>query len=555
MAARYPKTSPFQDDFEYFASLQEGSSTVYNVKVPDSSWLRYPAHTDQTTDLDATKSLVTSKVNGVFMGPTMQLTISSTDAFTYAGTSGTRITFASAISGDLGYVPGEFLMVEFMNDLSGSALPTPHSQRYQGVWLTDTTLWVQSGSTWDITAGTMNVPMHLLGKNQLIEALFMAKAQGTGNDITFLARIDPYFQAISHGYGIDIAYNSDGTRILSLFKYNYGAPGIPKLVTSSTVTLNKVNGSDLEVLQHIRIEVFDRPEGDVGVSDTDATVIRVWLNKSEDDDAPTLEYEDKGGVLSSTTDTGMLPYSPGTFGVYFPIANTLYLDAIEVIDDFEVSRISGGYRLGRTLRELKEAVKLKAFAGSTTNYPDELIEQAINYSLSEVLDTVGGSAFFLHQTESLSPTTVDTDTYKFPNRVDQIVEIRKNNLKVTSWNLISRDSNTGELTVYIPGVKPPFDVTFISARRELIDLDDACPIPRNRDEAVVAGAALRIVGEADGDRRRYQALATRYQVAIRRLLAAMNKMQRQTKARARVPISRGFPWDRYVAREDQYWNF
>jgi hypothetical protein len=554
MASRFPKSNPYQDDFEYFASLQEGSTTTYDIKIPDASWVRYPAHTDQTTDLDATKSLVTSKLPGILMGPTLQLEIASTVNATYNSIIGTKITFTSSLSGDYGYIIGEFLMVEFMNNLTGGGpFPTVHSARYQAVWLSNTEIWLPV-SGWSMTGGTMNIPMHLLGRNQLLEAVFMGKSEGVGSDLTFLLRLDPDFTAIRHGYGIDIGFASGGSRTLSLFKYNYGS-ATTQLVTSKSITLMEANGSDLEVMQHIRVEVFDRPGGDVGVSDADSTIIRIFLNDTSGNDTPILEYEDKGGVLNSLPDTGMLPYSPGTFGVYFASAGTIYLDAIEVTDDFEPSRISGGYKLGRTFDELKTAVKWKAFGGSSTNYPDELIEQAINYSLSEVLTAVGSSSYFLHKTESITPTTVGTDVYKFPNRVAEIVSIRKEDRTVFSWNLQTRDSDTGELVLRVDGAQPPYDVTYIYARGELLHPEDRCPIPRDKDEAVVAGAALRIVGESDGDRRRYQVLASRYTIALRQLLTAMNKMQRGTKARAHVPISHGRLTDRYIQRKDQYWNF
>jgi hypothetical protein len=408
------------------------------------------------------------------------------------------------------------------------------------------------------------MPMLLENANQLLDALIMQNEEGTGCDHTLWARLDRAGETaatVNFGYGLRINWEEGGTRSLEFLKIPYNNGGVAEVLLKRTITSlvqedrNDGNGaSDLGVVQRLRFMVVDVVH-DNNLPEQEGVVLRAYINNS-DLGLPELEFIDRGVTQSPGVDTGPPWRGFGTWAIEFGKASQTFYDSVAFTDTYVVPAFGVYQKKNRTLDELRTAVTRKITLGGHTQYETDTLDQAINFSLLELKAELGDKALFWRKLVKFELTSDDLGLVTLPEDVDRVLEVYRYEggprpvlLSSAGWEyIVDDDRGRNMVEIYRQPQGQSYVIFYMAAFTELVNDTDICPVPKEHDEAVVLGAALRIVGETEFNPERAQALTARWKKAVHDVQKLMSrKMQSSHPAmriHMRTPRSRGnrAPW-------------
>lgn len=485
----------------------------------------------------------------------------------YAWAADTGVITTSASGGGTTYV---FTLSTTHNYESGNFFYVEHSglndTDLDGKWLAfanSSTTYTIDGLVGGYTVGLegsafAKYPKYLDSANQLLDALVYSIGESAQHKHILWGRITrgvAFAESgpnLPKGYGCVLTYAEDGSRTLEFVKVK--PTGQTESLAIRTVTLNQQNPgdglTDLGVLQRLRFMIVDE-ERDNNLTEQ-SVVLRAYLNE-DDLGQPTLEFRDDGIVLDPGTGVAPPWRQPGTWMISFGAAEETFYDTVSFTDAYVVPSFGVYGKKSRTLAELRAAVKRRLTIGGNTGYETELLDDAINDALLEAKSELGDKALFWMKLVPYTMTTDDQNLCYLPEDVDRVIEVYDQtygNGKV-GWSYVV-DDERGRCRVEINSHPDGriYTVKYVASFEPLVNDGDFCPIPREHDEVVVIGAALRIHGEMELNQKAYSVLAQRWRKSMNDLQKIMSRRVQSQHPAMRIhwrrPRSRTMPSPHYT---------
>lgn len=360
---------------------------------------------------------------------------------------------------------------------------------------------------------------------QEVRALVASGVEG-GLVVSIGARMVQTAFVSSYGYVLKLTYSNAGARTIAFQRYAPTSPGTAYDLTAATaVTLRTSNSSNLYVLQDIRMTVTNVANGGVR--------LRAYVNNYDDAD-PDLDFTDYG------KDTATSAYlqtqeSAGQWMFAFSGAGAV-VEEFSASDYYEIEAATEFS--GRTLAQLRTAVRNVVDRSTQTNFPSATIDQYINDAHEEFFAELGDHALFMRREETMTLTTDGTRRVFMPANVDRIEAIvdSTNSTPVAFWarDMTSDGRQTIELDMWNGSGVSSAIVSYFARFEPLVADTDRTPVPRRYDEAIVVAAAVRMAETYDN-----QGLVVILQARLARVLGlvkkSMSRLMRQTFARMHVP--------------------
>jgi len=448
-----------------------------------------------------------------------------------------------------GFATGDIFQVVIIND--GHA---PFNATYTATATGPTTFTVPFDNDPKVTTdtGAAIFSRQLTGTQQEVEVSIFSTAQTASSFATIWARLDrsAAFALVRAGYGMNLAWNADGTRTLSIVKVGPGT-GVAEVLATGTVTLASrtdtdgvaASTDDLGVVQWMRLIVFDRNDP-TDLPEQSRVVVRAYLNEA-DDGLPTMEVEDSG-----RSDTGIsqtVHRAAGTWAITFGAVSTIQYDAFAgrdtyVVPDFGVHRPAFA-----TLATLRTTVNDEISFGGLTGYAAARIDRRLNKAVQQVINSLGDRAFFMERFKELTVSAnATTRIVTLPHDIKRIVTVYDaQTQEPIAWRELARD-DLGRILGYMEPVPTARALVFHYIQAfEPMSLDtDLCPIPIEHDEVVTEGAVRRIA-EKEGETSLMNGADRRYAESLEELKQAMGNISRTRQPAIRITNTRRQRGTRY----------
>jgi len=303
--------------------------------------------------------------------------------------------------------------------------------------------------------------------------------------------------------------------------------------------MRRISGSDLGVLQQVRLIVTAEPNG---------MLARVYVNET-DDARPTLQ---------ATINSDFISPDGVTFGAWW-----FGFGAASGAKKFECAQIGGADFTALadlipqeiredqvTLGELRKRVRNVYDRGQNTDTSDERLDYAINDEIEQTLNRVGNSAWFMRRQEEVAITPDTLGEATMSSKMRRIIQIRDASTGNAIPHALRRLTTDGASVLFFPStVSGDYLVEYVIRHRQMSSPHHVCPIPREHSEMVVVGAVVRM---AESDRNqamltsqlgRYQALVDLFQRDVGRYgTLAKKAMQPRLRGPTYVRVPRIGRW-------------
>lgn len=402
----------------------------------------------------------------------------------------------------------------------------------------DTTLHLVTGigSGWTNGTAYLNLASGIGNRNSIQAANVLVSDVGSFNYVALWSR----FQAsggpaasLLRGYALILKWTSSTVRELQLLRTDpvSGLAGA-QIVDSKTtgLRLHSFNSSDVGVSQRLVFIVTDNDEGIGG--EASGVLLRGYLNAVDtngnlDFASPDVEFVDRG--------SGVAPVfqEAGTWAITFGQSAEVFVDSWKARSDF-VWPSSGVARpaVYQTMLELKTQVRLIASRGPATNINDDLLTMAIQDAASEVMDRWGADAPFMVAIETIEDLDWSSGVYTMPGRVAEVLGIWDAANIPVRFQRYGRDES-GRLQVVANSAATTLTIRYRRQPAPMVDDESFCPIPREFDEVVRYGAALRVI-EQRKNALFYETIKIRYEERMATIMARFNYETQQDGIAVRI---------------------
>lgn len=392
-----------------------------------------------------------------------------------------------------------------------------------------------TGGTWDASSGLLVLQDSIASTGQRAAAVLVFRAAATGNSGTVWCRHAPHVTPKA-GYGVRLKFEGSA-RTLEILKKD-PTTGADTVLTSADVSdlMATQSSSDLSVSQLVTISATDL-SSDKDLSESDSVLLRAWVNT-----------DDPADIALETIDRSDIHRDAGGWAVEIsgtPTSGTVDVDVDTWYGESGYSIPSFGARVERcrSLSELRTAVVRYMGLSDSHDYSPDVLNDAINDAIVEINTELGDNALYLRRMKRMTLSVDSDELVTMPYDVDRVEDIfdseGKDAIGRDQWRWVA-DDDEGRLRLAIderPSARE-YIVRYFEHWEPLDADDDLCPIPKKWDEAVRAGAALRIAGEGERDVLHNKTLYARYKTAMERMQKAMSRQRRQSNARMHYVGSR-----------------
>lgn len=392
-----------------------------------------------------------------------------------------------------------------------------------------------TGGVWDASSGQLVLQDSIASTGQRAAAVLVFRAAATGNAGTVWCRHSPKVTPKA-GYGARLLFDGS-TRTLQILKKDV-TTGADTVLTSADVSdlMATQSSTDLDVSQLVTISATDL-SSDSDLSEPDSVLLRAWVNT-----------DDPADIALEAIDASDIHRAAGGWAVEIsgtPTSGTVDVDVDTWFGESGYTIPAFGARIERcrSLSELRTAVARYIGLSDSHDYTDAVLNDAINDAIVEINTELGDNALYLRRMKRMTLTVDSDELVTMPYDVERVEDIfdaqGKDAIDRGSWRWVV-DDDDGRLRLAIderPSSKV-YLVRYFEHWEPLESDDDLCPIPKKWDEAVRAGAALRIAGEGERDMMHNKTLYARYKTSMERMQKAMSRQRRQSNARMHFAGSR-----------------